>query len=185
MIEEAKKDQQYQMTLDGLVKDELDGKAVAIASYDEMLWRIRTSYAVLLYGAVGIIAGLVNEEIVNLGDSAALAALAVIIGFSIFGALMDYSYIESKLRVVDYRDELIDLSYQRVTSGDWPKDSQKILNCLKNSGETKAEVKWSIRTGRNRPLIYYGGTCLFCIIAIGFLAMVEEPAAAPTIFSCD
>jgi hypothetical protein len=163
---------QYQMTLDSLVKDELDGKSAAIGLYDDMLWKIRTGYAVLLYGAVGIIAGLVNEQIVVLGKPTGLASSTIILGFSVFGALMDYSFMRSKLRVVDYRDRLLELSYHKATSGAWPLDGDKVLDCLKNSGERNTQIDWSKRTGRTTPLIYYGGTCLFCIIAIGFLAPI-------------
>lgn len=40
--------EEHKLTIDTLIKDELDGKATAIARYDEMIWKIRTGYAVLL-----------------------------------------------------------------------------------------------------------------------------------------
>ncbi len=160
---------EYQITLDNLIKDELDGKSAAIAGYDDMLWKIRTGYAALLYGAVGVIVGLVSQQILALGKPTMLAVNVLILGFSMFGAVMDYSFMASKLRVIDYRDKLLELAYQKATSGAWPQDHPDLLECLKNSGERKGRIDWSKRTGRMRPLIYYGGTCIFCIIATWFL----------------
>jgi len=162
----------FRFTLDGLVKNELDGKSVAIARYGEILWKVRTGYAVLLYGAVAIIAGLVNADAVTLGRSTGLAATTVIVGFSLFGALLDYSFIKSKLRVVDHRDHLLELCLRRTASGAWPADGDTLLEYLKNSGERTTPVDWSHRPGRALPLIYYGGTCAVCIAAIGFLAPI-------------
>jgi len=42
-----------EITLDSLVFDELAGKSAAIASYDNMLWKIRTGYAALLTDLLG------------------------------------------------------------------------------------------------------------------------------------
>lgn len=153
-----------QITLDNLVKNELDGKSAAIAAYDDMLWKIRTGYAALLYGAVGVIAGLVTGNVLIFDRSTALAANVLIVGFSIFGAVMDYSFMASKLRVVDYRDKLLWLAYQKAISAHWP-HSPDLVECLKNSGERKDPIDWSKRTGRMRPMIYYGGTCTFCVVA--------------------
>jgi hypothetical protein len=140
---------QYQMTLDSLVKDELDGKSAAIGLYDDMLWKIRTGYAVLLYGAVGIIAGLVNEQIVVLGKPTGLASSTIILGFSVFGALMDYSFMRSKLRVVDYRDRLLELSYHKATSGAWPMDGDRFWTALRI--QAKETLRLTGRSGLAEP----------------------------------
>ena len=58
---EAPMPREFALSLDSLIKDELDGKASAIARYDDIIWKIRTGYAVILYGAVGIVAGLANQ----------------------------------------------------------------------------------------------------------------------------
>lgn len=158
--------QDYEVTLDTLVKDELDGKSVAIASYDEMLWKIRSGYAVLLYGSVGVIAGLVNEEVLDLNAYTFLAVGVLVAGFSLCGALIDYSFMNSKLRVVAYRDKLVEFAHGKAVTQTWEQDSSELLECLKNSGERKDPIDWSKRTGRLRPSIYYGGTCAFCLAAL-------------------
>ena len=40
------------LSLDALIRSELEGKDKAIGAYDEMLWKIRTGYAAVLYGPV-------------------------------------------------------------------------------------------------------------------------------------
>lgn len=165
-------DEEHKLTIDTLIKDELDGKATAIARYDEMIWKIRTGYAVLLYGAVGIVASLVNQETIILNVKTALSVIILIVGFSIFGAFLDYSFISAKLRVVKYRDRLVELTYSRIT-GD-PSDvsqSNELLECMKNSGERNEHVQWSQKAGHSVPLIYYGGTGSICTIAICILVI--------------
>jgi uncharacterized integral membrane protein len=158
------------LSVDGLVKDELDGKAAAVAKYDEMIWKIRTGYAVLLYGAIGIVAGLVNQEAVSLNSRVAWAAVVLIVGFSLFGALLDYSFMAAKLRVIKYRDRLTELAWSRARSQQVTEaQNREFLECLKNSGERKECTDWSQRVGRPVPLIYYGGTGLVCSIATRLL----------------
>jgi hypothetical protein len=165
-------DQEYRVTIDSLIKDELDGKADAIARYDDMLWKIRSGYAVLLYGAVGIVAGLVNKGIVELDTETAASISVLIFGFSAFAAFLDYSFMRSKLRVIDYRDRLTVLAYNRAVSvRSDTGDQHELLECLKNSGERQEHVDWSRRTGFWRPPTLYGDTCIVCIVAAVVLSL--------------
>jgi uncharacterized integral membrane protein len=159
------------ISVDSLIREALAGKAVAVAKYDEMIWKIRTGYAVLLYGAIGIVAGLVNQKAVSLESRVAWAAVVLIIGFSVFGALLDYSFMAAKLRVIKYRDRLIELAWSRAISAQTEEaPNAELLECLKNSGERKERTDWSRRVGRPVPLIYYGGTGLVCSVAARLLA---------------
>jgi hypothetical protein len=159
------------LSADSLIRDALAGKSGAVARYDEMIWRIRTGYAVLLYGAIGIVAGLVNQKTVSLDSKVAWAAVVLVIGFSVFGALLDYSFMSAKLRVIKYRDRLTELAWSRAISKQADEaQNREILECLKNSGDRKERVDWSSRVGRPVPVIYYGGTGLVCSIATRLLA---------------
>jgi len=158
------------LSIDNLLKGELQGKAGAIAKYDEMLWKVRTGYAVLLYGAIGVVAGLVNQKAVSLDSRVAWAAVVLILGFSLFGALLDYAFMAAKLRVVKYRDRLTELAWSRAMSIPLTEgENQELLECLKNSGERKERTDWSNRVGRSVPVIYYGGTGLLCSVATRLL----------------
>lgn len=164
-------DPEYRVTVDSLIKDELNGKANAIARYDDMLWKIRSGYAVFLYGAVGLVVGLVNKGVVQLDAVTAVSVSVLIFGFSAFAAFLDYSFMRSKLRVVDYRDRLAELAYNRAESGRTDtEDQRKLIECLKNSGERREHIDWSRRTGFWRPPILYGGTCFVCVAAAIILA---------------
>ena len=43
-----------------------------------------------------------NQGKVNLTASTAAAAMIIIVGFSLFGGLMDYSFLTAKIRVINY-----------------------------------------------------------------------------------
>jgi hypothetical protein len=156
--------------INSLIKDELDGKGNAIAHYDEMLWKIRSGYAMFLYGSIGLIVGLVGEKVLTANSSTINSIGILIFGFSAFAAFLDYSFMASKLRVVNYRDRLSELAFFKVNAGKWEASfDNELLECLKNSGERRDKVNWSQRTGFWRPVILYGGTCTVCIAATQLL----------------
>ena len=159
------------LSLDILVQGELAGKSSAIFGYDEILWKIRAGYASVLYGSVAVLSALIEKEILNFGHNVILSATILIVGFSLFGAGMDYSFMSSKLRVVEHRDRLIELSCDKATSGEWPSNLSIVLNSLINSGETKEKVDWNKRPGLRRLVFLYGGTCFVCVLAINILAI--------------
>ena len=162
---------EQKLTVESLIQGELDGKATAIAGYDEMLWKIRTGYAVFLYGAVGIIAALVQKKILDLGHTTGCAIAVLIFGFSAFAALLDFCFMTSKLRVVNYRDRLIELAYAKAQGGEMDANADaELLECLKNSGERREPIDWSQRTGFWVLLILYGGTFVACVAAAWMLA---------------
>ena len=156
----------YKITIDGLISGEIEGKSTAIARYDEFIWKVRTGYAVFLYGSLGIIVGLVGKGTIELNGITIYSILALVIGFSGFAALLDYSFMIAKLRVVNYRDRLIELVFERTKSGPANFNQEnELIDCLKNSGEKRESIDWSNRPGLSRLFFYYGGTCIVCIIA--------------------
>jgi hypothetical protein len=158
---------EYRLSIHSLIKDELDGKASAIARYDDMIWKIRTGYAVLLYGVVGIVAGLLNQKTIAVTSTTSLAIPMLIVGFSVFGAMLDYSFMSAKLRVVKYRDQLVAVAHSIAVTGLATEIQRaQLVDCLKNSGERKERDIWVGRAGRLVPLIYYGGTAAICTSAI-------------------
>ena len=158
------------ISMDQLVADELVGKAAAISGYDEILWKIRAGYASVLYGSVAILSGLVEKNALVFGEGVLLSATILIVGFSLFGVGMDYSFMCSKLRVVEHRDRLIRMSCDKAKSGAWPDNMNDVIDSLINSGETKDRIDWYKRPGLRRLAFLYGGTCLVCVLAINVLA---------------
>src|SRR5262245_27694635 len=139
-----------------------------------MIWKIRTGYAVVLYGAMGIVAGLVNQKAITLVFSTALSTTLLIVGFCLFGAVLDYLFMSAKLRVVAYRDRLVKLACAKAIAGSLDVNRrQELVECLKNSGERREPVNWAKRPGRTIPLIYYGGTGAICTCAMLILVTVR------------
>ena len=136
------------LTRDGLIQIGLEGKDKAIAAYDEMLWKIRTGYAAVLYGIFTLV--------VSLGDktkwlfsieTAGLVAVTLITGFTICAAALDFSFLRSKFRVIQAKEELVDLALRLASGGtleEWRGSSLNTL--LHNSGEGLAQVQWKARS---------------------------------------
>jgi len=157
----------YQITVDSLINREIEGKSTAIGRYDEIIWKVRTGYAVFLYGSLGIIVGLVSNNILQLTAITIYAILVLVIGFSAFAALLDYSFMAAKLRVVKFRDRLLELAFNRAKIGQdnfQQEDENELLDCLKNSGERRDHIEWNDRPGLLRLISFYFGTCIVCII---------------------
>jgi len=162
--------EEIEISIDSLVKNELDGKSLAISRYDNIIWKIRAGYASMLYGAIGVVSTLVYKNILDFNSDVEYAIVVLVIGFSLFGAGMDFSFMTSKLRVIEYRDQLIEFSYERAKVGIWKIDSSKLLDSLVNSGERKEKINWEKRPGLRRLAFFYGGTCIVCILVVEILA---------------
>jgi hypothetical protein len=158
------------MDLDGLIKYELDGKAQAVAEYDRFLWKIRTGYAAFIYGSTGVIVALVSKKVLPFNDFTFYSLGVLMVGWSFFALLMDYSFLFSKMRVVNDRDKLIEFMFK--LTNDEPLNNEELdelKRCLKNSGERKEKVDLKTLAARWRPIIYYGGTAIVCLSAITIL----------------
>ena len=151
-----------------LIREELEGKDRANAGYDTILWKIRSGYLVALYGALGL---------VNFGDSApssreALVAIVLIVGFSLFGYLLDRSYVNSKLLVIDARDRLWELAMAFSTRGSLNDDQLvEVRELLHNAGDARVEFpdRRKHRRVLRRGVIIYGGSTLVGTLAMGLL----------------
>ena len=142
------------ITMDRLITDELVGKSAAICGYDEILWKIRAGYASVLYGSVAVLSSLLEKDVLIFGKGILLSATILIVGFSLFGAGMDYSFMSSKLRVVEHRDRLIKISFDKARSGEWPNNMDDVLNSIINSGETKDKIDWDKTPGAQKVIIF-------------------------------
>jgi hypothetical protein len=148
------------LSRDGLIQRTLDGKDRAIAAYDGMLWKIRTGYAAVLYGVFTLVVSLGDKTKWPLSlEGAQLVALTLITGFSICAGTLDFFFLRSKFRVIQSKEELIDLALS-LASGEpleaWKGTSLNIL--LHNSGEGLAPVDWRARPSVWPIALLYLGT---------------------------
>jgi len=157
-----------QLSIDSLIQDELVGKAQAIGRYDDFLWKIRFGYASILYSSIALICGLIEKNIFDLSAKTGMAMVLLIAGFSVAGFLIDKGFMESKLRVIDYRDRLLVVALAYVEQGRTvAADTQELVECLKNSGERNQPIDWSKHVGQGVIRWLYGTTgCLCCLVVI-------------------
>jgi len=164
------------ITLEELVRSELQGKDMAIERYDSILWKIRSGYVTILYGAISLLGGAISQfgrEI----QSLPWLALALIWGFSICAFIIDRGFLRSKIQVVIAKDKLVDIS-QQLAAGANNTQFNELSVLLHNSGEDptfpfKSDVHkylWSW-SGAGSVLILYAitpivGTIISVLLAI-------------------
>jgi hypothetical protein len=136
--------QPSQLTTDELVRTELKGKFLAIERYDSMLWRIRSGYVLVLYGALSLLGVQWRDLIASPErDALLLVAFLLIFGFSACAAIIDFGFIWAKLRVVSDNNELTNIVLE-ASHGKKPLtamvDELKSRQLLQISGESMKRV---------------------------------------------
>jgi hypothetical protein len=95
---------QTKLIVDELVRSEIAGKIVALNRYDEIIWKIRTGYVLILYGTFGFLLGKGQKL-----DRLNLQILVLICGFSVLAYFVDLTLRIRQLRVVTAVNLLSDL----------------------------------------------------------------------------
>lgn len=107
----ASEDRAYAiMKLNELIWFELRGKNVALARYDSIIWKIRSGYLVVLYGALSLLLGKGDNSVPVL-DS---AMVMLIWGFSAFVFIVDCIFRIRQLRVVIALNDLMKKAIART-----------------------------------------------------------------------
>ncbi len=95
-----------------VIQDEIKGKKTALGRYDSIIWKIRSGYAVLLYGGLSLTMKQVVQGDASLRNILPLVTsnfvLLLIAGFSLIGLLVDLSFLIQQLRVITATNELTD-----------------------------------------------------------------------------
>jgi hypothetical protein len=121
------------LTTAELIRLEIAGKNKALGRYDRILWQIRSGYAIVLYGALGLLFkdGLkleaLNEQIVLL-----------VCGFSALACGMDLSFRIRQLRVVTAYNVLIDQAL-KLSLGE-PVAAASLQKSLHLAGESRMKL---------------------------------------------
>ena len=159
------------LTIEELIRMEINGKNQALARYDSVLWKIRSGYAVVLYGALSLIIKTTGGENFTLKFPSFLTFGLLIIGFSLFAFFIDYNFLKGKLRVVQASDKLFELSHRMATGKDLLESQKKeLLKWLQNAGESNRPVAWDAYPNNRDPLYYlYFGTAAIGIVIITLL----------------
>jgi hypothetical protein len=134
------------LTSDELIRAELRGKFLAIERYDSMLWKIRSGYVVVLYGALTILGG--TSGLIAMTDPdrnrMLLAAVLLVCGFSLIGLVVDFFFLRAKFRVVNDTNDLWDLALRVATGKTTIEAEEAEYNTLRDllhiSGEKPVKV---------------------------------------------
>jgi hypothetical protein len=102
------------LSQDKLIQSGLDVKMNAINRYEEIIWKMRSGYIVILYGALTLLMG--QGGLSRLGDLAGDFTASISVFFLIFGLSLsvfsiDFGYLRKKIRVIVIRDMLIEVAY--------------------------------------------------------------------------
>jgi len=157
------------LTLDELIRSQLDGKSKALARYDQILWRIRSGYVVVLYGLLTVLAGKDFQLTGFIGTTTAIGtAFWLSVGMSACALLIDLRFLGSKLLVIDARDRLTDVALA-VATGRLARHvaADQAANLLHLSGEKPLVwKKWKFLLNLNWPILtMYGVTPVVVAVA--------------------
>jgi uncharacterized membrane protein YciS (DUF1049 family) len=143
-----------------LIRSAIEGKDLAVAAYDGMLWRIRAGYAAVLYGAFTLVVALADRNRLSLTpEKMALIAVIILTGFTVCAVTLDFYFLRSKLRVVESKEALTDIAYMLASGGtidDWK--GKSINRLIHNSGEHKEPVRWDLHPSAWPIALLYLGT---------------------------
>ena len=114
MREPQEINQENSLSRDKLIQSGLDVKMNAINRYDEIIWKMRSGYVVILYGALTLLMG--SQGLTRLPNLASdpttsLSVFFLILGLSLSVFSIDFGYLRKKIRVIVIRDMLIEVAY--------------------------------------------------------------------------
>ena len=136
------------LTIAGLIRLELKGKDVALDRYDSILWKIRSGYIIVLYGALSLLVGK-GLDFAALG----IEVLLLVCGFSTLGYIMDFSFLARQLRVVAAKNLLIDQAVELATGENV--DVVTLRELLHIAGESHRKVGWGILVRATLPVLLF------------------------------
>ena len=144
------------ITKDELILAELKGKHDAIARYDAILWRVRSGYAVVLYGSMLLFAGK-EGGLATLLERPLLVwtALATVFVLGAVLACMDLGFRLRQLKVIAAVNRLSDLGFALATGREVPDDDLRSL--LHIAGESAIPIG---RPKRLRAVVLIGALYL-------------------------
>ncbi len=133
----ASTDRDAKLTVYDLLRIEIDGKAAAVARYDAIIWKIRTGYVVVMYGAVTLLSALNGKSKIPSRTEWVLPLLVA--AFSLAAFVIDHTFSRSKFRVVAARNELIAACWHALQSDSaletLRQQDTRLVKLLEMSGE--------------------------------------------------
>jgi hypothetical protein len=149
---------QTKLTVDELVRSEIAGKIVALGRYDEIIWKIRTGYVLILYGTLGLLLGKGQKL-----DRLNLQILVLICGFSVLAYFVDLTLRIRQLRVVTAVNLLTDQALMLAMGESIRTDELRDL--LHIAGESRKGLHLAaLVKAASLIFLYYAATPAFAAI---------------------
>lgn len=162
-----------QLTVEELIRSQLQGKLIALERYDQILWKIRAGYLAVLYSLLTVLSGKDFELQDVLGDVAKIEVLFyTAISFSLCAFFIDLGFLLSKLRVVEARNDLSDIAIALASSGSTTEKVKERLKALLHlSGEAPSVPPFKVLLNGTWPIILlYVTTPLTIAIFLAYFA---------------
>ncbi len=125
-----------------IIQDEIKGKKTALGRYDSIIWKIRSGYAVLLYGGLSLTMKQVVQGDASLRKILPLVTssfvLLLIAGFSFIAVVVDLSFLVQQLRVITATNELTEQLVNMATGK--AHDENSIRKLMHISGQSHQKV---------------------------------------------
>lgn len=148
-----------------LLKVELAGKNAATSRYDEILWKIRSGYLVVLAGTLGFFVSNGNLLILT------REILIIILWFSLVAWIIDINFRRRQLRVVRAYNDLISSALKNLPDEEGPNNIKEELFHISGESLQEADIGTDIPIQKcllPSIFIYFGtsiiATWLFFIV---------------------
>lgn len=125
------------ISVDELIRGQLAGKLIALARYDEIIWKVRAGYVAVVYGMLAFFVGKESKltEVLNSADLLH-GLLPIAVSLSVCAFLVDVAFVLSKLRVVAARNRLSDIAMSRAAGHELRESEiEELATLLHLSGE--------------------------------------------------
>jgi hypothetical protein len=129
--------EQKEIFIEQLIKDEKAGKNMAIHAYDKMMWTVRSGYLTLVFGGWGFIIKSAIEKGVSLEfiKPYVLLLSGFTLALSIGAYLIDRNYAKRKFRVIKAVNNLVQMMMSEDMNNLKAEKREKLLELLQISGD--------------------------------------------------
>lgn len=132
--------QDERLTSEQLIKSGLDDQVNAIAGYENIIWKLRAGYVLVLNGALALV--LDGGKTLDICSKAndprySISLFSMILGISLTFFVIDFGYVRKKLKFVVARELLIDLACSPEFNAQNEEVKKSLKKILHIAGETR------------------------------------------------
>jgi hypothetical protein len=122
-----------------LIESALLLKERLMAQYDDIIWKIRSGYIVILYGALTLLVGkngVPDFAKIATNSDHSFSLFSLIVGLSLSVFLIDFGYVRKRMKIVAVRDLLVEIALNEAYRQEETAKDYETEKLLKMAGET-------------------------------------------------